>query len=128
MIVSTVDVPRSRFMGFGEMSWEEWCDKTWGGNPELLSKCKSKPWGVLSAAPWTEVGALQRGIPKSNPSLVTDIISAAGGSFTPGGNQPINVTTDGIFGIPRMVMYVGGGVLALGLLAAVATRSKRRRK
>jgi hypothetical protein len=130
MHVSNFAPTPKRFMGFGDMSWEAWCDQTWGSNPEINQKCHNKPWGIMSAAPWTEVGAIQRGIPKLNPSLVTDFLSVVGtgGAATPAQSGGFFSTSgNGIFGIPKMVLYVGGGVLVLGVIASVATRRGRRK-
>ncbi len=112
----------------GDMSWEQWCDFTFGANPELNQKCHNKPMGIFTAAPWTVVGAMQRGIPKLNNGEIVDalgqIIGSGAGTAQPP-TSPSIFTGVGILGIPKTVLIIGGGVLALGLIASVASRKSR---
>ncbi len=116
-----------RLSGLGEMSWEDWCASAWGKDPAILTKCLSKPWGFASAAPWTDVGAFQRGIPKA--SIVTDVLNTAGGLVggqgATGSGGPF-VGVDGtIFGLPPMVVYVGGALAAAGVVAVLIKKKKK---
>lgn len=104
------------------------------------------PVGLVTP-PWTEVGAGVRGLPKPGSLVAsltasgTQIISNLTGGAVQGPPQPPMVTalpavqpggvavttttattTNGmdesaIFGIPKTIAYVGGGVLVLGVLA-----------
>jgi hypothetical protein len=87
----------------------------------LNSKCRSKPLGFATPAPWTMAGAAARGIPHG------DIPQIPGVTAPPVDiRAPIVADTgtadEGVFGLPRMVALAGGGVLALGLLTFLFTR------
>lgn len=81
MIVNNAQL--SRFAGFGSTSpesggdcpaqgsWENWCDCMWPGSsaPGINAACRKTADGLFSnpalrAAPWTDLGAAARGIPK----------------------------------------------------------------
>lgn len=128
--------------------WDTWCNCVFPAGSDLNTRCRSRPFPGGFVAPWTEVGAGARGLPKPG-SLVasltasgTQIISNLTGGVVQGPPQPplavatapvqsggVAVTTNtatttkpaddesSIFGIPKTIAYVGGGVLVLGVLA-----------
>ena len=108
---------RRRLSGFGG-AWEDWCDQKFPSDPTNLTKCKA--WGPFP--PYTDVGAIMRGIPKPS-SLVVSILqpSAPVPYDEPPAPKPPPVKTD-ILGIPKTVFMVGGGLLVAGL---VLTRRKK---
>lgn len=78
-------------------SWEAWCDCVFKGDNTNLAKCKG--WAI--AAPWTDVGAGLRGIPKPGSwiasvlgtatqvataptALIGSVVSAAGQTISTG--------------------------------------------
>lgn len=98
-----------------------WCDCMWpvDKDPTLNAKCKAQPWGILTAKPWTAVGAGQRGIPFTGdiaPAAPTD--QSAATTYTVGSD-------DTLFGIPKTVLYVGGGLLGVGVLAMALSKKKK---
>jgi len=100
--------------------YNTWCDCMWppASSPALNSKCRDP----FPGAPWTVVGAALRGIP--NPSGLS--LPGGGGDAggAPGTPYAISPTT-GIFGLPKMVALIGGGVLAAGLLTFILVKRKR---
>lgn len=135
--------------------WDTWCNCVFTAGSDLNTRCRNKPFPVgLVAAPWTEVGAAARGLPKPGDLLTSltssglQIISNITGGAVQGppqppltitlpavstGNQSTVSTTStttpttagdepSIFGIPKTIAYVGGGVLVLGVLALAFTK------
>lgn len=123
MIVDEV-FSRTAYAGFSD-AWEDWCSKKFAGSPELIAKCNSKPMGFLTLAPWTDVGALQRGIPKGG------LVDAATGLLTGGGGAAAGSVPPaqdaGIFGLPPQVMWLGLGVFAIGVGGLALKKSRRKR-
>lgn len=138
-------------------SWEDWCDCVFPEG-DLRQRCRSKPFPGGWVAPWTEVGAAARGLPKPG-SLVAVLTTGAlelASTITKGAVQgpPAGVVStlppvqsgvqtgavavsiqgpvaqppedEGIFGIPRTIALVGGGILAAGV-AVLAMKGKNRR-
>lgn len=113
--------------------WNAWCDCMFSGNRNVdpnLAKCKAP----MIFAPWTELGALARGIPhygtKVLPNVLIDQLNPGGGAGS-GANQQqqgqVDPSGEGIFGIPKTMALVGGGVVLLGTVAFFATRKKKAR-
>ncbi len=53
-------------------AWEDWCEDKYRGDPLLIAACRSKPSIACPAgiclpafAPWTDLGAAARGLPKN---------------------------------------------------------------
>lgn len=120
-------------------SWEGWCDCIWPASSDasLNQKCKSKPLWILTAAPWTETGAKQRGIPNVNDpgtasadaqttwqEAIGTIFPGVAGKLNPQQTQPTPKPSEGIFGIPKTVAIVGGVVLVGGAAAFLLLRKK----
>lgn len=128
-------------------SWENWCNCVFTPGSELNTRCLSKPIGpALFAAPWTEVGAGARGLPK--PDSLAATLTSAGMSIISGvlpggiiqappppppavgvqssGSTTVTVTStptaqtaaeeSSIFGVPKTIAFVGAGVLVLGVV------------
>jgi len=108
MIVSH-SYANSQLAGFGG-TWEDWCDGKFSNDPTNLGKCKA--WSVFP--PWTDAGALMRGIPKSGSILPQPPVEP---DYTPPGYTP-----GGVAAKSSGLLYVGLGVAALGILAVVAGR------
>lgn len=110
--------------------WNAWCDCAFpaGVDPANNGKCKS--W--RPGAPWTVVGAMLRGIPQTGtgaPAAAGGILDTLVSLVTGGGaaqqSAPVAAPVDdGIFGVPKTVALVGGGVLVLGAAAFVLSRRK----
>lgn len=94
-------------------SWETWCDNKFPGDAATIQKCKSQPFGPFTLAPWTDVGAIQRGIPKPESFIVNAV--------TGGGAPPPGDSGSGDGGMAQASMFsgntmlIGGAVLAGGL-------------
>lgn len=122
------------FGAFGG-EWEDWCASKFGNDPTNLAKCNSKPMGFVTLPPWTDVGALQRGIPKPG-SVIVDTFGpqADSASIAPPPSAPSSSSSSAgsdvgdLFGVPKKVLLIGAGVLAVGVLAIVLTKPKGRRK
>jgi hypothetical protein len=102
-----------------------WCDCMWpvANDPAMNAKCKQPaPWYLFGAKPWTAAGAAARGIPftgdVSLPGGAAPAAGAAGGPVVAGAQNTI-------FGIPKTIAYVGGGVLGLGVLAMLLGGKKK---
>lgn len=54
------------YYGFGG-TWENWCDNKFANDSSNLAKCKA--WAPFP--PWTDLGALMRGIPKPESVVVS---------------------------------------------------------
>lgn len=101
-----------------------WCDCMWPAPDPLNSKCKSTPIGMLTPKPWTIVGAQLRGIPHTATGLPSLLPIGTGVGTTGGsGGAPASSSSD-LFGIPRTILLVGGGVLALGVLTAIVMKRR----
>lgn len=121
-------------MAFGnacpQTSWEAWCDCSFSADDPNFSKCYSKPMGLLTAPPWTTIGAAQRGIPQ-DPTPWEQLVEV-----DPGDAAAPSPDISSGFGIPSKVLLVGGAVLVAGVLALSMKkgrslgeyRRKRRRK
>jgi hypothetical protein len=94
-----------------------------GADSAANGKCKSKPLSFATPAPWTIGGAAARGIPH-----VTGLVPAAPGAPADagGGGGGAALVAGTVFGLPKMAVYIGGGVLGLGLIAAVNSMRKKR--
>ncbi len=104
--------------------WETWCEQKYPGDPAMIAKCQSQPFGPLTLAPWTDVGALQRGLPKPQSLLV----NLVGGAATPSTSAPmVTNSSEGLFGIPRTAMLAGLGVLAVGVGAMLIAKKKKKK-
>lgn len=112
--------------GFGG-TWEDWCDVNYY-TPENNTKCKECPerlpvfGNCLSGAPWTMLGKQRRGLPSQ-----TDLerLGPAGGTEEPFPNVPPNTpATESWFEKNKMLVFAGGGVLVLGLLALKMRKGK----
>lgn len=112
--------------------WSAWCDCSFPAGVDPTNNGKCKQW--RPGAPWTVVGAMLRGIPQLSTgggvaagaggilSTITSLFS--GGGSTPG--APVSASVDnGIFGIPKTVALVGGGVLVLGAGAFILSQRKK---
>lgn len=122
-------INRQLSLGALNGDWETWCDNKGAQGafgPEMVAKCKSQPFGPFTLAPWTDVGALQRGLPKPESLLVATV---QGGTVSanpvkpPSAPQTMNA---GLFGVPRTIMLAGGAVLLGGLAFAAWKKSKRK--
>lgn len=69
-------------------SWEDWCDCVFQPGSENHGRCRSKPMGLLTAAPWTDIGAGQRGIPKPG-SIVAAVVQTVTGAPPPAPVEPV---------------------------------------
>src|SRR5687768_4422810 len=98
MIVNRV-AGRRGFGAFGG-EWETWCDNKFKSDPENLVKCKSQPMGPFTLAPWTDVGAIQRGLPKPSSLLVSMVTGGGGGGDTPPAEEQAAAVDEGLFGVP----------------------------
>lgn len=134
-------IVKTNFRGFGATGitgadcpvggdWDAWCEcmYPYTADGALNVKCKSKPMSFLTLAPWTDVGAIQRGLPKANSP-----ITAAAALLFPGQGSQVQPTmqpltqpaaAEGIMGIPKGLMWLGGAVLATGIGALVITRKR----
>ena len=101
--------------------YDSWCDCMWPSGEEN-TKCKSKPLSILTPAPWTAAGAALRGIPFAG-SL--DLFGTGGGSTGPAPAAPPPKV--GLFGIPRIAMFAGLGVLGLRFVAHHFSRCSARK-
>ena len=114
-------------------SWEQWCNCVFDTDGALAEKCKSQPMGPFTLPPWTNVGAIQRGIPDPTlDQLATDIGNTAGallpgvisiitgrpmpGTYPPGGQQQQAQSSDLVLGVPKLVLVGGAGLLVLALI------------
>lgn len=66
-----------------------------------------------------EYGAVDPG------TVITSVLSTVSSIFNKPQAPPTNVGSPGIFGIPRTVALVGGGVLVLGAAALFISRKRR---
>ncbi len=114
-------------------SWDVWCDCMYpaSADPALNAKCRGKPMSFLTLAPWTDVGAVQRGLPKEIDPLTQGLLSAAGikPQISPGAPQAAaatrtTVAAAGIMGLSQSTLWVGGAVLALGVGALLYSRRR----
>ncbi len=117
---------RPQFRSFGG-TWETWCENKFSGDAENLTKCNAKPYGPLTLAPWTDVGALQRGIPKN--SLLSTVVTAASAPATEEEAvyepRATSASGEGLFGVPRMALYAGAAVLVVGVVAFSMTKKRK---
>ena len=114
------------FRGFNaaDAAVSEWCANKFPGDLAMQAKCSQNSFPMSLSPPWTDLGAILRGIPKN--SLLVDLATQAQGGGTVYSPPPVAPASgDGIFGIPNTIMIVGGGVLAIGLGALVLSRRKR---
>ncbi len=104
-------------------SADVWCNCMWpvAQDPGMNAKCKATPWGPLTAAPWTAVGAGQRGIP-----FTGDLSGPAAQPVDQGAATYTVGSDDSFFGIPKTVLYVGGGLLGVGVLAMALSGKKKK--
>ena len=117
--------PRRNYSGFGASDGDvaTWCQNKFPNDPTLQAKCSANNFPISISPPWTDLGAILRGIPKS--SALVDLVNAgAGGSTYPPGYIPPPVDP-GIFGIPTTILVAGGAVLAIGVGAMVLSKRKR---
>lgn len=113
-------------------NWNEWCDCAFPPNADISTNVKCKSW--RPGAPWTVVGAMLRGIPQlggdgagSAPSSILSTITSlfTSGSAAASQGAPVAAPTDdGIFGVPKVVALVGGGILVAGAGAFLLSRRK----
>jgi hypothetical protein len=112
---------RHRYAGFGE-SEAEYCDRRYPDQPNN-SICKSRPYGPLTPAPWTDAGALVRGLPKPWSPIVNAVTIGPGGSAAP----PSGVNSDNSV-ISKASMTPGFLALAafavVGIGAAIFMKKK----
>lgn len=104
--------------GFGG-TWESWCDSKFPGDPGNLQKCKAQPFGPLTLAPWTDVGAIQRGIPKPESFIVNAVTGGSAPAPSGGDSMPMQAS------MFSPTMLIGGAVLAGGLGIAYYLKNKR---
>lgn len=122
-MIITRQVSMSAFSG----AWETWCENKFKGDATNLTKCQSQPFGPFTAPPWTDAGAIQRGLPKPQSLLVS--LVQGGGSEEGGGESEQPVSMDaGLFGVPRTIMLAGGAVLVGGLVFAAMKKKRRGRR
>lgn len=97
---------------------DAWCDEKYPA-PQDNKNCKG-----CMLPPWTDVGAVVCGLPKAGlVAMATSLAtSTPGAPSVPPGAPPS--TEEGIFGLPKTVVYVGGGVLALGVVAMVLAKRR----
>lgn len=113
-------------------AWEDWCANKYSNDAINLNKCNSKPMGFLTLAPWTDVGALQRGLPKPGAFIVDTFgpgTSPTSPVETPAGTEPADddeINIGGLFGVPKKALWIGVGVLGVGLAAVLLTKKSRR--
>jgi len=118
-----------------EGSWEAWCDCMYQMDEAMRTRCRAPMIG----APWTEVGGIMRGLPRQPGGLIADALATAfPGMAQPTISDPNEVQQDpemtettqdqGIFGLPTTVLYVGGGVLAVGLAALFLSKRRGSKK
>jgi hypothetical protein len=97
---------RRGYAGFAG-AWEDWCDTKYAADPGNLSKCKG--WSPF--APWTDAGALMRGIPKSG-SLIVSMLQPTPASLPTTSMPPVSTEA---MGTSKTMLMIGGGLLALGV-------------
>lgn len=121
MIVSSY----GRFAQFSQFggAWEDWCDQKFAGDPANLAKCKG--WSPF--APWTDVGAAMRGIPK--PGSLLNIVTGQPSVQPAGGVPPPDAyaapaSSGSVFGIPRKLFIGGVAILGAGALAVALSKRK----
>jgi len=127
-------------------SWEAWCDCKFPADKAVNARCKAKGWNVVAMAhpPWDMAGAQARNIPFTGKETTEGWVGLVGAKLL----DPLNIfgiksdtkgaatgllgaqyqatQSQGIFGLPTMVIGIAGGVIALGILgAALVARSRR---
>ncbi len=65
----------SAYGAFGGGEWEAWCYDKYKTDPTNQAKCLTKPMGIFTLAPWTDVGAAQRGLPKAGGGFLSTIFA-----------------------------------------------------
>lgn len=103
--------------------WETWCDNKFPADPGNLQKCRAQPFGPLTLAPWTDVGAIQRGIPKPE-SLIVNAVQGGGVAPASGSGDTGGMAQASMFS--SSTMLIGGAVLAGGLGLAYYLKFKKR--
>lgn len=138
-----------RFRGYGALpncpgdDWFNWCMQSkFAADPAMLEKCLKgacgKGYEVGFQHPKTVSGQLVRGLNPDWTKLVTQDIPQIVTQVLPsGGNTtPVNPSTqtvqdqfiaqqqasETIFGIPKKAAMIGGGILAVGVVAALMSK------
>jgi hypothetical protein len=118
----------NNYRGFGAADAEvaSWCASKFPHDPTMQAKCSVNTLPMSLSPPWTDLGAILRGIPKPG-SLIVGLVGGGQGSpgYTPRAPPPSSSSGSGIFGIPSTIMLAGGAVLAIGVGAMVLSRRKR---
>jgi hypothetical protein len=105
------------------MSWETWCQNKFASDGVNLQKCMSKPFPIGTfSPPWTDIGAIARGIPKPSSFLVNLV---GGGTPTPVVSTAVPASQAGLFGVPRTIAIAGALVLVGGLGLASYMKTRR---
>lgn len=112
-------------------AWETWCDQKYPGDAAMIAKCKAQPLGFLSSPPWTDVGALERGLPKD--SIINTIFAPPSPApppvVNPGPLYPTGTANvASLFGVPKTVLIAGAVILAVGVGAVVMSKRRRSRR
>lgn len=122
----------SRYSGFEGITYDPeaaktWCAQKYAGNQELIDRCSAAKGCFLGVcagalAPWTDAGAAARGLPKPGIATIIGKPPAAKPPAAPPAEVPS--ADEGLFGVPTTILYVGGGVLLVGIAAFLALRPK----
>lgn len=128
-------------------SWDAWCNCMYpaGASPDLNAKCKSRPFPGGWVAPWTDVGAAARGLPKEGiiAQAAGVVLNVAGGSnattgTTGGPGQTVTATVvppamveaapepGTLAGIPMTALAVGAAAVVGGVLLLGRRKGRRR--
>lgn len=101
----------------------DWCANKFPGDLAMQAKCSQNAFPMSVSPPWTDLGAILRGIPKD--SLLVGAVQGGSGYQPPPPRPSSGSPGAGIFGIPTAIMIAGGAVLAVGVGAMVLSRRKR---
>ena len=94
--------------GYKQAEHDAWCDANMP-DPSGNARCKS-----CSFLPWTAMAAATCGITNTASGAIDDL-----------NYQPPQAPTGGtIFGLPKTAVYVGGGILGIGLLTMALKRKR----
>lgn len=131
------------FRGYGDANQDNWCNQNYP-DPTNNAKCK-QGWDLFKcpacvSPPWTAEGKLARGL-TDVMGAAAQVISGSGSSSSSSPPPPAGGAGGGaagakgggkaaagatILGVPKTVAIVGGGLLALGVVAVAMKRMRRR--
>lgn len=110
----------SSYRGLGRFggAWEDWCDQKFANDPVNLGKCK----GWAPFAPWTDVGAAIRGIPK--PGSLLNVLNPGQGAPPAPPPEPQTGSAGAIGAASKGVLLAGGALLLVGGLFLLTSKSR----